>query len=419
VGSALLAWHVADAVLGRGGALLRGALRPVAGRLAGPVAAVVRRQRRSLAASIVLLGLSVTFAISTAVFNSTYRQQVEVDAVLTNGAPVTVAEPPGAKVPADEAKRLARIPGVGHVEPVVHRFVYVGNDLQDLYGVDATSIRDAGKLQDAYFSGGNASQLLDRLHQQPNAALVSDETMKDFQLHLGDPLHLRVRDSESGKLVQADFQFVGVVKEFPTAPRDSFVIANAAYVAEQTGDPSPGTFLIENKGVQPRVLGDRVRQAVGTSATVTDTESSRQVVASSLTAVDLAGLTRVELSYALVLAIAATGLVLGLGLAQRRRSFAIMTALGARPKQVAAFARGEAATLAVFGGGLGVLGGWVQAQMMVKVLTGVFDPPPAHLAIPWGYLALVALVGAVGLMLATTLSVRATRRPLAEQLREF
>lgn len=53
---------------------------------------------------------------------------------------------------------------------------------------------------------------------------------------------------------------------------------------------------------------------VGTSATVTDIATVRNTVGSSLTSVDLAGLTRIELSFALVLAVGAGGLVLALGL---------------------------------------------------------------------------------------------------------
>nr|MDQ6928829.1 ABC transporter permease [Actinomycetota bacterium] len=335
LGGALLSWRLADLFLGHQGPALRRAFRLVAGRLAGPVAATTRRQRRSLAASIVLVAMALAFAISTSVFNATYRQQVGVDALLTNGAPVTVVEPPAAKVPVGEVARLERVPGAGHVEPLVHRFVYVGNDLQDLYGVNPATIANAGKLQDAYFGGGTADEMLTRLKRQPNAVLVSDETMKDFQLHVGDPLHLRVRDAATGNLVEVTFDFVGVIKEFPTAPRDSFIVANASYIAQQTGDPSPGTFLVATNGSSPHTLAERVRHAVGTGATVTDIETSRRVVGSSLTAVDLAGLTRVELAYAVVLAIAATGLVLGLGISQRRRSFAIITALGAKPKQLA------------------------------------------------------------------------------------
>jgi putative ABC transport system permease protein len=382
------------------------------------VSASLRRQRRSLAASIVLLALTVAFAISTAVFNATYRQQVSVDALLTNGAPVTAVEPSTATVPADEAARLAAVPGVAHVEAMQHRFVYVGNDLQDLYGVHPTTIGAAAKLQDAYFVGGTARDMLGRLTARADAALVSEETAKDFQLHIGDRLRFRLRNADTGQLADVQFYFAGIVKEFPTAPRDSFVVANASYIARQSGDPSPGTFLIGNRGVTPRVLAQRIRPVAGVAATVTDIDTSRRVVGSSLTAVDLAGLTRVELAYALVLAIAAAGLVLGLGLSQRRRAFAIITALGARPRQVAAFARAEAASLAVLGGVLGAAGGWVLAHMLTKVLTGVFDPPPAQLAVPWVYLGVVGFAAAAGLVSATAASVRATRRPIAEELRD-
>ena len=40
------------------------------------------------------------------------------------------------------------------VEPLQHRFAYVGADLQDLYGVRPRTIGAAGELQDAWFPGG-------------------------------------------------------------------------------------------------------------------------------------------------------------------------------------------------------------------------------------------------------------------------
>jgi putative ABC transport system permease protein len=398
---------------------VRAALHPIAGGLTEPVTATLRRRRRTVAASVALLTLTVTFAISTSVFNDTYRHQVDVDALLTNGAPVTVTAPPGARVPVDLATRLARVPGVRHVEAMQHRFVYVGADLQDLYGVDASTIAGAGKLQDAYFGGASAHEMMHRLTTQPDAALVSDETALDFRLHLGDSLKLRIRDARSGSLKPITFRFAGIVKEFPTAPTDSFVVVNGSYVAKQTGDPSSATFLVDTGGSSPRAVAAKARQIVGTSAAVTDIDESRRVVGSSLTAVDLAGLTRVELGYALLLAAAATALVLGLGLAQRRRSFAITTAIGARPAQLAAFVRSEAAVLGALGGMLGAAGGWAVASMLVKVLTGVFDPPPAALAVPWRYLAAFAATAVVALAMASELSLRATRRPLAEELRDL
>ena len=64
---------------------------------------------------------------------------------------------------------------------------------------------------------------------------------------------------------------------------------------------------------------------------------------SNLTAVELSGLTRVELGFAMVLAVAAAGLALGLGFRERRRMFAIAVALGARGAPAGGFVWGESA----------------------------------------------------------------------------
>ena len=63
----------------------------------------------------------------------------------------------------------------------------------------------------------------------------------------------------------------------------------------------------------------------------------RSLISSSLTEVSLSALTSVELVFELLLIGAAAGLVVGLGFAERRRTFAILTALGASPSQLGAF----------------------------------------------------------------------------------
>jgi putative ABC transport system permease protein len=177
VGAGLLAWRLADLVLSRGRRLVAIAARPLAGRIASPVAATMSRQRRLLARAVVLVGLTLSFAASTAVFNATYRQQAGVDARLTNGGDVTVTESPGAAVGPGEATRLAAVPGVKGVEALQHRFAYVGADLQDLFGVNPKTVAAATKLQDAYFQGGGATQVMERLAKQPDGILVSAETV--------------------------------------------------------------------------------------------------------------------------------------------------------------------------------------------------------------------------------------------------
>ena len=418
IGFGLAAWWFGDLLLGRGRPLVARAARVASGSLGGTVAAALSRQRRPLARALAIVGLTAAFAASTATFNATYRQQAEVDAKLTNGADITVTAAPGAATPPGQADRLAAVPGVRGVEPLQHRYAYVGADLQDLYGVRTDTVVAATSLQDAYFAGGTARHLIGTLAREPDSVLVSLETVHDFQLHLGDPLTLRLQDGRTRQYRDVTFHYAGVVKEFPTAPSDSFVVANADYVARQTGSAAVGTFLVDTGGRHVADVAGRVRHAVGTDAQVTDVTTSRRLIGSSLTSVDLAGLTTVELSLALGLAVAATGLTLALGLAERRRSFTILSALGARRRQLAVFVWAEALVVGLGGLAAGAFGGWALSLMLVKVLTGVFDPPPAQLAVPAGYLAAVAVAAAVATVVAGRWALRVTARPRLSMLRD-
>ncbi|MGH3320325.1 MAG: FtsX-like permease family protein [Streptosporangiaceae bacterium] len=420
LGGALLAWRLTDLVLRRGRPLLSRALRPLAGGLAGTVAASLARQRTLVTRTVVLIALAAAFAASTAVFDATYRQQVQVDALLTNGADVTVTESPGASVPPSAAHTMAHVHGVSSVEPLQHRFAYVGSDLQDLYGVRPSTIVAATQLQDAYFAGGTARQLINKLARQPNAILVSKETVRDFQLHPGDLLRLRLVGGRTGKQVTVPFHYAGVVKEFPTAPHDSFLVANASYIAAQTRSNAVGAFLINTgSSASPPPVAARLRRVLGPTAHVTDIVTSRQIVGSSLTTVGMSGLTTVELAFAAALAAAATGLLLSLSFAERSRTLALARALGARSRQLGGFVWAEVAVTAACGVVFGIALGWGLSEMLIKVLTGVFDPPPAHLAVPWPYLGGVAAIGLAGFLLAAYTATRSARRPAIAVLRDL
>ncbi|MDX6372873.1 MAG: putative transport system permease protein [Nocardioidaceae bacterium] len=417
LGAGLLCWRIADLVLVRGRRLVVAVARTFLGSLAPAAASMLGRQRQLVARSAVLLALALAFAVSTATFNATYRQQAEVDAQLTNGADVTVTASPGAATPPSDAQRIAAVPGVKAVEPLQHRFAYVGNDLQDIYGVDPATLSRATTLQDAYFQGTTAAQALAALKSRPDALLVSAETVNDFQLVKGDVVKLRLQDSRTQTYNSVTFHYVGIVNEFPTAPKDSFLVANASYVASQTGSDAVGAFLVDTGGSDISGVADRVRAVVGTTGSVTTIQDARGLVGSSLSSVDLAELTRLELAFALLIAGAAGGLVIGLGIAERRRAIAIATSLGATGRQVRRLGSVEPAYVLVLGVLCGLATGAGLSYLLVKVLTGVFDPPPSSLAVPWLYLAVVVAcaVGSVGL--AALLVIERARRQARDLLR--
>ena len=215
------------------------------------------------------------------------------------------------------------------------------------------------------------------------------------------------------------FRYAGIAKEFPTAPLDSFLVANAGYVARQTGSDAVGSFLIQTDGTDPATVAARVRSTVGPGAKVTDITSSRKVIGTSLTSVELSGLTTVELAFGLILAAASTGLLLGLGFVERRRSFAIAAALGARARQLGAFAWSEASVVTLGGLALGAVIAAGLSIVLVKVLTGVFDPPPDSLSVPWGYLGAVTAIAVAAVVGVTAVVLRVLRRPRVDTLRDL
>src|SRR4029079_18780857 len=104
------------------------------------------------------------------------------------------------------------------------------------------------------------------------------------------------------------------------------------------------------------------------------------IVGSNLTAVELSGLTKIELAFALVLALAASGLALALAFQERGHTFALARAIGARPRQLGGFVWGESLFVTVAGLVLGVALAGAIAGVVVQVPTRGFQPPPALLS---------------------------------------
>jgi putative ABC transport system permease protein len=412
VGSGLFVLRVTGLILRRGRSMFEVVLAPLAGRLKLPVAAALSRQHRRLASGGALVALAVAFATSTAIFNTTYHVQLLVDARLTNGADVAVTGALAA--PADAALEAIRATsGVAAAETMQHRFAYVGKDLQDIYGIDAARISNATDIVDAFFAGGSAKDTLARLAATPDGVLASQETVSDFQLVMGDVINLRLPNSGDSQPKVIPFHFIGVVTEFPTAPHDSFLVANAAYLGAQTGNAAAEIVLVRAAG-DPAHLAGAIRSKLGPDSTlrISDISQAVHLIGSSLTAVDLRALGDIEMAFAVALVALAAGLTVWLGQGERARANAVLLSLGASAKSIRAFLWSEALVLLGFGLPFGLLIGTSVAWMMVRLLGGVFDPPPDILAYPWLYLACV-LAGAFVATIAAVLAQSALSKEWA------
>jgi putative ABC transport system permease protein len=398
------------------GRVLAWAARRAAGNRAtsprGFLLASAARRGGAINRGLIVVGLLLAFGVNVGIFSATYNQQANVDAQLTIGADVTAASTSQQGL----AAKVAAVPGVKATTPVDHSYAYIGPDLQDTYGIDARTFTNATTLRNSYFIGLDAKQAMQRLRATPDGILVGKETITDYSLKTGDLLRLRVLDRQTGKFNVVPFHVVGVVQEFPSAPKDSFMVTNEAYLgaASHSGGPN---VVFARTSADPAAVAPRV--AAATHAEVHNIKEQATKTTSSITTVDLVGISRIEEAFAIALAAAAMGLFVALGIAERRQEFATMAALGTPLRHIGAFVWSEAAL--VLGAALGLAGvlGWLLSEMLVAMLQHVFDPPPDTLAIPWGFLAGLGGAAVLATLGATWLASRGLRRlPLGAILRE-
>lgn len=406
----------------RGGAVARLARRFARGRASTTTTFLLASAGRRGAAinrGLLVLGLLLAFGVNLGIFTATYDQQARVDAQLTLGADVVATAPPGVVARASLVRRIAQLPGAAGVAAVDHAYAYVGPDLQDTFGVDPATVTRATSLRDSYFLGGSAAQMLERLRARRDGVLVSKETITDYSLQLGDLLRLRVLDHRNGRFRIAPFHVVGIVQEFPAAPKDSFMVANLGYLRGVTHDPGPNLIFIRATSDPDRLARSVAAVTRRFGTTVKSIGQQNQQTVSSITTVDLRGISRIEEAFVLVLAAAAMALFVAVALAERRGELATMAALGASLRRAAAFLWSEAVLVLAAALALAALLGWLLAEMLVAMLQHVFDPPPDHLAIPWGFLAGLGSAAVAGCLAAAGLAALGIRRlPLGAILRQ-
>jgi putative ABC transport system permease protein len=376
------------------------------------------RRGSAINRGLIVLGLLLAFAVNLGIFTATYDQQANIDAQLTLGGDVTVTAPPGVIARHNLQAKIAALPGVRATTAVDHSYAYVGPDLQDTFGIDAATIARATTLRDSYFIGASAAETMRRLDSTRDGILVSKETISDYQLGVGDRLFLQVLDHRTDRFRTVPFRVAGVVQEFPSAPRDSFMVANLPYL--QSVDHAGGANVVFLKAADPTAASIAVARATRADGTIVkNIDQQTAQTASSITTVDLRGISHIEEAFTIALVAAAIALFVALAVNERRHEFATMAALGATMRTIGAFVWSEAALVLagamLLAAGLGVL----LALMLVAMLQHVFDPPPDQLDIPWAYLGTLAGAAVIAASLAIAITAHKLRRlPLGHLLRE-
>jgi putative ABC transport system permease protein len=197
------------------------------------------------------------------------------------------------------------------------------------------------------------------------------------------------------------------------------MVTNLGYLEQATHAKGPNMVFAKTSGDPPAVAREVAAATRSDGAKVENIRQQTAQTVSSITTVDLTGISHIEEVFVILLAAGAIALFVALAIAERRQELATMASLGAPLREIGTFLWSEA--MLVLGSGILLAAGlgWLASKMLVAMLQHVFDPPPDALAIPWGFLAGLGGAAVLAAAVATALAALELRRlPLGAVLRE-
>jgi putative ABC transport system permease protein len=394
----------------------------------------IARRAANISAATTIIALTLSFGLSLALFQYTYSLEKQRDARYVAGSDIRFTPSLNTPQTADFARQLT-VPGVTSVTGVMRDpQALVGSSNQTVYGIDVPSYRQAAYVPDRFYVDGAVQQTIDAINSQtrntapgnyapgtadkvlgalertPNGVILAVDQAQKFNILVGDPVLLRLFNPNTRHYVDVKTVAVGMYLQSSTSSQDSDFILNRDFMEKAIGSDAMSFFLIKTDG-QPGVvaLATAVLQARFKSAIPFHIDSVNTVVnadASSLTALNLAGLGTMERIYTLLIISVGMAIFLMAMINERRREFGAMRALGANLRHLRRFLFAEASTIGVLSIIIGAVIGFGLARMLVLLLGAIFMTPTTALEAPWLELATLLLLVAVGMIISTYISSR-------------
>ena len=407
LGVTLLAVRVVLAILGRRARV--GQSKPLPSWRGAATRWTGRRPAR-MAVALVLGALAVAFGTQVLAFAATYRTAKLTDARAALGSDVRLT-------PADVTFKLPPL-GSGIAAVTSFRLVpaRAGSDRKTIMAIDLSAYPAVSTMGPRMLEG----QGPEALRSDPLGVLVRKELAVDFGVGPGDTLPITIYPDDFEKSTNRKLHVLGVYGSFPptSPPPDSPAELVVSTAAIPHTVPTPPDFYLAR--IAPGRSVDTV--AAELSRTLADRFEVTTIgnpLQRGLTALNLAGLGRIEaLGAALIAAVGVA--VLGAFLVlERRREFAILRAVGAQTSQILVGPASEGVLVVLGSLLIGVPVGLGLALLAVRVLSLFFSLPPPLLTVPTGALVvfIVFMVTTSAIAMAAALGAVTRVRP-ASVLRE-
>ena len=360
-----------------------------------------------LAEAAIILGLIVALGTSLAVFAASYDGAKAADARYVVGSDLRISpDPAGGQMVGIDASQGFAVAGVRAVMPVVygaHNVILRSDrtsDIANLAALDPLAFGQIAPLDDAHFPGGSAATLLQELANDPDAILLSTDMSQFLRAPVGTRLRVLLARGTPDQ-TEVEMRIIGLFDRLAGFPDGADALINLSRHLTAIPATQPAFFLARTTDQTDATLAQvtaALHAGAGEAIQIDTRQTALAKDQSSLAALNIDGLLRLDQGYALAMGAVTVALfVFGL-LLQRRREYVTLRALGMQPAAIRALIGAEAGTAAIAGCAIGIPVGLVMAYYLINVLRPLFVLNPPYLVAP-GPLALVlasVLVAAAG-----------------------
>ena len=424
VGLALLLNRLLAGSVSHGAGAIQQILRRVFGDLGFMAGRSITRRAPKIASAVIIVSLALSFGISLSIFIHTYQVQKAVDARFALGSDIKLTVASGLhQQTAGFAQDISRVPGVAAVAPVERLQAYVGSSQQTVFGIDPQSYTLTTEPADSFFINMNAAQAMQDLANVPNGVLVSQELANSYDIRLGDPVIIRLPRTASvdSPLIEIRLQTVGIIRFFPTAQQDAFLVMNLPLMQSVTHNDKINYFLIRTSD-SPHDVALRLQETLGKQVPMKteDIDTAILALGNSMTSLNLQGLGGIEQGYSVIIISLGLAIFLLSMIYERAKEFGAIRAVGGTITQIGRILWSESLTVGMLSLLIGSFIGLILGGVFVSLLKVLYTIPPTGMNIPWGVLFALLVLIILGMALATLFANRRlARMEIAEVLREL
>jgi putative ABC transport system permease protein len=371
---------------------------------------VGRRPART-AVALTLGILAVAFGTEVVAFVATYHAARQADAAAAFGADLRLVPATGTPAPLPPLG-----PAVAATTPVRYVPARAGTDRKTIIAVDPATYPPAVTVAPRMLAGRG----VEALAGDPSGVLVAQEIADGFGVGPGDPLPVTVYPDDDERARNLSLRVVGVFRSFPPTDLLPELVVPAAGLAPPLLPPPDFHLARVAPGRSPAAVAAELSNGGRTGGFAVATAAGQvRREHRSLTALNLAGLSRIEAAAAGLAAALGVAVLGGFLVVERRRELAVLRTVGAGTAQALTGPAQEGAIAALGSLAIGVPLGLGLAVLAARVLGLFFFLPPPLLTVPALPLAALGLLVAAASALALGLALAAVnRRGVPAVLRE-